>query len=478
MKAIIWCLSMATMTAWSFARPLVIDKATFERHGGDVNNVATSIKTHNEELRASSYETPWLVVGRINGCTATWLGEKDGWSYVLTAAHCVAYKGTETAISKTFTAPGGQVIASGKGTVYVSQQRIKKPKGMGGASTDIAILKLPTRNPMVDKDGRSLERPILNDALDEKGRDVIFVGYGSWGVGLNGKGAYKPSQGERRLYGRSRIDSIFELEHGIAASYKPVGPSPFWARTAPGDSGSAWWQIREGKPVIIATTNGGRPTEATGARVSKYAAWIKSIYPEVRILSAEKPQGCIVSLHTKARYCMSAGTTPVSSLPRWIYDHEIYVDAAPGTAVKLSDFDNLSYNRIATFVGTVENNRLKSVKAANGKYLDFSRPHSMRVVKDTTPVGCITSLTTSASYCLPAEQQSEGSLPSWIYAHDVQVEAAPGTAVILSDSDNLPQDRLATFTGFVQNWDLTKVRALNGEDLDFSRPKSMRVIRQ
>ncbi|KAG8406810.1 hypothetical protein J3459_014044 [Metarhizium acridum] len=466
------------MTAWSLAHPLVIDKATFERHGGDVKNVATSIKTHNEELRASSYETPWLVVGRMGGCTATWLGEKDGWSFVLTAAHCVNYRGTETATSKTFAAPGGRVIASGKGTVYVPPQRVKKPKGMGGASTDIAILKLPARNPVVDEAGRPVDRPILNDALDEEGKDVIFVGYGSWGVGLDGSGAYKPSRGERRLYGRSRIDSIFELEHGIGASYKPAGPSPFWARTAPGDSGSAWWQIRDGKPVIIATTNGGHATKSTGARVSKYADWIKSIYPEARFLSAEKPQGCIVSLQTSARYCLSAGNTSGYSLPRWIYEHEVYVDAAPGTAVQLSDFDNLSYKRIATFVGTVENNRLKSAKAASGKYLNFSRPHSMRVVKNTTPVGCITSLITSARYCLPPEQQSSDSLPPWIYAHDVQVEAAPGTAVILSDSNNLSHKRLATFTGFIQNWELTKVRALNGEDLDFSRPKSMRVIRQ
>ncbi|KHN99833.1 peptidase S1 and S6, chymotrypsin/Hap [Metarhizium album ARSEF 1941] len=471
-------VGLVAMTAWASAQALVIDEATFQRHDGNMTSIASSLETRNEELRAASYQAPWLVVGKVGGCTATWLGDKEGWSYVLTAAHCVKYKGVATATAATFTAPGGRVIASGRGIAHVPPQRVKIPKGMGGASTDVAILKLPTHSAMVDKNGKPLEPPVLNDQLDELGRDVIFVGYGSWGVGLDGSGAYKPAQGERRLYGRSRIDSIFELEHGIAASYKPVGPSPFWARLAPGDSGSAWWQLRDDKAVIIATTNGGRSVESTGARISKHIGWIRSVYPEARLSSAEKPRGCIVSLRTSARYCLSADQEAEYSLPPWIYEHDVYVDAAPGTAVQLSDFDNLSYHRIATFVGTVDNGRLKSVRAANGVLLDFSRPHSMRVVSNTTAVGCITSLLSGARYCLPPGQRSGYSLPAWIYAHDVQVHAAPGTAVMLSDVENLAYHRFASFTGFVQNWELTKVRARNGKHVDFSRPRSMRVIQQ
>lgn len=473
-----WAVGLTVLTALSSAHAVVIDKSTFQYYGGDPADIATSIKTHNDTLRAYSYEKPWLVVGEIGGCTATWLGEKEGWSYLLTAAHCAGYQGGETPVNRTFTVTGGRVIASGAGTAYVPPQRIQRPAGMGGASTDIAILKLPARNPIVDATGKQVDRPILNDALDEKGRDVIFVGYGSWGVGANWWGGYFPANGERRLYGRSRIDRTFELDYGIGASYQPVGPSQFWARTSFGDSGSAWWQIRDGRPVIIATNNGGNDTLSTGARVSKYADWIKSVYPDARFLSKEQPQGCIVSLKTGARYCMSAGQRWAYSLPSWIYGQDVFVDAAPGTAVVLSDWDNLSYNRIATFAGTVENDRLKHVKAADGQYLDFSKPLSMRVVRDTTPVGCIVSLRSSAKYCLPAGQQSGDKLPSWIYGHEVQVDAPPGIAVTLSDSDGLSYNRVATFPGFVQNWELKKVKAWNGEDLDFSRPKSMRVVQQ
>ena len=69
--------------------------------------------------------------------------------------------------------------------------------------------------------------------------------------------------------------------------------------------------------------------------------------------------------------------------------------APQGLQVMLSDYGNLSYNRIATFNGTVENNKLKNVLARNGQYLDFSKPRSMRVFSSKEPLGCIVSCTRS-----------------------------------------------------------------------------------
>ncbi|CAL8475306.1 Hemolysin-related protein [Caballeronia sp. S22] len=477
MKKKIWSAGLAALGICSSAQALYIDEATFKSYGGDVSNVANSIKTHNNTLRSFSYQAPWSGVGDLGGCTGTWLGDKAGWSYILTAAHCSGYSATETSVNRTFTAPGGRVIASGQGTAYVPPQRVNIPQGLGGASTDIAILKLPSRNPLLDAAGRPLERPILNDAMDEQGRDVIYVGYGAWGVGMQDNGFW-PQDGERRLYGRSRIDRVFESDYGIGAAYQPVGPSPSWARVASGDSGSAAWQIRDGKAVIVGAINTYSEYVSNAARVSKWAGWIKSVYPDARFLSSEQPEGCIVSLNTGARYCLPVGASSGYSLPSWIYANDVYVDASPGAAVTLSDWDNLSYARVANFIGTVENSGLKSVKAANGQMLDFSQPRSMAVVRDTTPVGCIVSLTSAAKYCLPAGQRSGYALPAWIYAQEVQVEAPPGLGVMLSDWDNLSYNRVATFPGLVQNWDLKKARAWNGEDLDFSRPRSMRVVQQ
>lgn len=457
----------------SSAHPLVIDQATFTLNGGDVLDVANSIKTHNDVLRAYSYNTPWLAVGSIGTCTATWLGDQDSWSYVLTAAHCVDYTAEATSVDRTFTAWDGRVVASGPGTAYVPPERIYTPSGMGGASTDIAVLKLPTRAPIISATGRPLERPILNDALDEIGRDVVFVGYGAWGVGAEQSGSFAPATGARRLYARARIDSIFEKDHGIGARYQGVGPSASWGRVAPGDSGSAWWQLRDGRAVIIATTNGGHATLSTGARVAKYIAWLRGVYAEVRLASAEPPQGCIVSLRTNDSYCLAPGQQAASSTPAWIYAHAVRVDAAPGTAVELSDGDGLARGRVARLVGSVENEALRAVEADSGERLDVSRPRSMRVVASTAALGCVTALATGSRYCRPPG--GGGSLPGWISGVEVQVEAMPGAAVTLSDEEGLTENGTATFDGFVQNWELKRARTVDGAVLDVSRPKSMRV---
>ncbi|ENP8454320.1 trypsin-like serine protease [Photobacterium damselae] len=267
---------------------IVINENIFYENGGDLNNIKDSIKYKNERLREKSYSQPFLTVGKLYGCTGTWLGnDSSGWTYILTAAHCVPYKDEITQVDRAFRSWDNRIIADGKGFAYVPKERIHKPSGFGGASTDIAILKLPTVDILTDKDGQLVSPPIVNDQFNEFNQVVQFVGYGTWGVGLDVSGGYGPAKGDRRLYGESIIDDIFEMEHGISASYQPSGKTKKWARVAPGDSGSAWWQESKGISVIIATTNGGASKYTTGARVSKYTNWIKGVYKDVRLLSNE-----------------------------------------------------------------------------------------------------------------------------------------------------------------------------------------------
>lgn len=95
---------------------------------------------------------------------------------------------------------------------------------------------------------------------------------------------------------------------------------------------------------------------------------------------AAEGEGCIVSLETGEKYCLKVGERSGYSLPAFIYQHDVDVYAAPGTAVMLSDWDNLSYNRLSVFQGFTPNQELESVTAYNGKIIDFSAPRSMRVV--------------------------------------------------------------------------------------------------
>ncbi|MCF1458367.1 MAG: S1 family peptidase [Shewanella sp.] len=272
----------------------LINESIFIKNGGDLNNVKESMKYVNNELRNQSYAKDFLPVGTIDTidavCTATWLGNDDsGLTYILTAAHCLPYKGEETpVVNIMFTDWHGRAIAQGDGVVYVPKERINPPPGMGRTSTDIAIVKLPTRGVLTDQTNHLVEQPIINDYFIELNKKVMFVGYGWWGVGLDTSKSYLPAEGDRRVYGESVITKLVEMDHGMYAHYEPIKENTKeWALSANGDSGSAWWQEAKGHKVIVGTTRGGDNIESSATRVSKYVPWIKGIYKDVRLLTNE-----------------------------------------------------------------------------------------------------------------------------------------------------------------------------------------------
>lgn len=101
-----------------------------------------------------------------------------------------------------------------------------------------------------------------------------------------------------------------------------------------------------------------------------------------RAIPAKENEGCIISSSSGQRYCLPVGKRSGYSLPGWIIGQEVYVDSGTNAKVLLSDWDDLSYNRIGEFVGSVSPGEMKKVKAWNGQYLDFSKPRSMRVVSN------------------------------------------------------------------------------------------------
>ncbi|TMO45608.1 hypothetical protein CWC25_05700 [Pseudoalteromonas sp. S4389] len=222
------------------------------------------------------------------------------------------------------------------------------------------------------------------------------------------------------------------------------------------------------------------PTSASVYCDSNLLVWqelepAKQNLPASVITTQEKPKACIVNIETNEEFCLEDGQK-ASYLPAFVSRKPVYVRAPQGLQVMLSDYGNLSYNRIATFNGTVENNKLKNVLAKNGQYLDFSKPRSMRVFSSEEPLGCIVSLLDQSEYCLKANERSNYRLPAYINKHPVYVKAAPGVAVTLSDWPNLSYRHTATFTENTSHQDLQNVKADNGQYLNFSRPASMRVV--
>jgi hypothetical protein len=92
-------------------------------------------------------------------------------------------------------------------------------------------------------------------------------------------------------------------------------------------------------------------------------------------------EACIVDITDESnKYCLPAGQRSGYRLPSNIYNKQVKVEVKNGLAVMLSDWDNLSYNRLGVFYENTNNSDLKSVVARNGKTLDFSHPRSMRVL--------------------------------------------------------------------------------------------------
>ncbi|WP_190320102.1 calcium-binding protein [Candidatus Enterovibrio escicola] len=196
----------------------------------------------------------------------------------------------------------------------------------------------------------------------------------------------------------------------------------------------------------------------------------------MRVVRDKNPLGCIISLKTKDKYCLPVGKSSDSSLPSWIKGHSVYVQASAGTAVMLSGLDNLSSDHLATFSGTVTNDKLIAVKALNGETLDFSTPHSMRVVSSDKALGCIISLESNDRFCLPVGQSSGYALPNWIKGHEIYVQASQGAGVMLSNWYDLTDTNVTAFAGTVNNQDLVSRRAVSGKEMDFSAPFSMKVV--
>ncbi|MCW3479362.1 trypsin-like serine protease [Neisseriaceae bacterium JH1-16] len=282
-------LGLGLLALSGSAAAIVVSDSVFVANGGNVNDVPGTIAAAFEPLRQHSLSPQFLSVVDIPSCTGNWIGDSaDGkWAYILTAAHCLPYNTATTGpYSGTITDWAGRTVAKGSGDFYVHPYRLNKPAGFGGASTDIGLIRLPKVAAILNAQGQPLATPWLYDGSNENGRPVELVGYGSWGIGsTSSNGGWWPVSGQRRAWGVSKITGIWEMDYGIGAGFNKVTGADMWARTAPGDSGSSWWQQQDGFWTVIATTNGGNDASSTGARVSKYAGWVRSIYPGAQLYS-------------------------------------------------------------------------------------------------------------------------------------------------------------------------------------------------
>ncbi|PSV33334.1 MULTISPECIES: trypsin-like serine protease [unclassified Photobacterium] len=277
----------------STSHSIILSESKFQEIGGNIHNIPESIKVDNEILREMSLHPEYLTVGSISSkkgrCTATLLGQdNNGFSYIFTAAHCMKYNKNkqQSDINATFTSWNKKTIAKGKGKIFVPKPLIRKPLSHKNDHIyyDMAILKLPTVDILLDQFGFPVPSPILNDNFLKKNAKVSFVGYGLWGVGNDISNDYKPAYGQqRRLYGENIVTHIIS-QHAFLI-WLVNNNSNKWALPTTGDSGSAWWYKHKGLNVMVAITTKGKDNLALGSSLSKKIDWIKSVYSDVKLLS-------------------------------------------------------------------------------------------------------------------------------------------------------------------------------------------------
>ncbi len=275
-------LSIGVLLLPVVAGAVAISESMFIKLGGNLAALDATFPRVNALLRQRSLADQFLAVGRIAGCTATWLGEDGPHTYLLTAAHCLSWSGGQVAVSHwSFRDWRDRIIAEGDGLAFVPPRPPGGPDGWRSVD-DIAVLRLPRVSTPVDQRGARLEPPTLAELDLSKGETVHFVGYGRAGVGRT---HMELPWEQRRITGEAAVMGfLFEERALVGTQFEPVAASPSWAAPQPGDSGSAWWRSQQGYWQVAAVSATGddlartRP-QAFGPHVPRHAAWIHAVFP-------------------------------------------------------------------------------------------------------------------------------------------------------------------------------------------------------
>jgi hypothetical protein len=279
--------ALISLSAHAF---ILISEQDFLARGGDLTQADRSYPRVFAQLTARSEAHPFFAVGLLehnNGyCTATWLGndEHQHNAWFLTAAHCVpASTAGRNRYEASFTDWSGNIMATGVGTAYAHPDYLSRGLGQSGSAADVAVIRLPRVGPLLDAQLLPVEPPLLYDENREQTRSIDWVGYGQWGIGTAGpKQNWQPDIPSRRIWSRTMLAAFNETGKSGVVSGSPRYPGGYWARSAPGDSGSAWWQQQQGIWTIVATTFGGKGPVSVGPRISRYAGWIQAQFPLAR----------------------------------------------------------------------------------------------------------------------------------------------------------------------------------------------------
>lgn len=283
------------------AGAVVILDSTWSEQGGEPGNEAAGF---GAALRLAAQPQFRSVValstdGESWGeASGTWLGNRDGKAYILSAAHIFDLPATtDQYVVRT---PGGETLDIDR--VWVLPEWNGDPDTRAGY--DLSILRLDGE---IDDAG---PQPVLYTGAGEAGKLITFVGFGSRGIGSTGE-RDEYYEGSDKAAAQGVVDSWEELtrppvdgeeagnelgiflpkedesiENSLGGSSRPA--TPLVGLLGSGDSGgSAWMKTKSAGWVLVGVNSNGTGEAAYGetswfCRVSPHRDWISSIFPDVR----------------------------------------------------------------------------------------------------------------------------------------------------------------------------------------------------
>lgn len=297
-SALVLTVALTLMTLPADA--VVILDSTWTKEGGKPGNEAAGFGAalhlaaepqFRAVLALSSDGESW---GEASG---TWLGNKDGHAYILSAAHIFDLPATtDQYVVRT---PGGETL--GVDELWVLPEWNGDPNTRDGY--DLTILRLE------DEINDAGPQPVLYTGANEARKLITFVGYGNRGIGSSGE-RDEYYEGSDKAAAQGIVDSwenlvrppvdgaesgndlgIFlpkedgSIGNTLGGSNKPA--TPLVGLLGSGDSGGSAWMKTKSGWVLVGVNSNGTGDAAYGetswfCRVSPHRNWIASIFPDVR----------------------------------------------------------------------------------------------------------------------------------------------------------------------------------------------------
>jgi hypothetical protein len=285
--------ALASTAMGSASRPagaIIIQDSTWRAEGGRPGRERDGFRAHIALANQPQFDS-LVAFSKDNGehwdhGSGTWLGNFGGVGHVLTAAHL--YGGGGTASTYLLRTQGGTILRGTRLTTH------PKYDGDDHDGYDVAVVRLD--RPVTDAG----PPPLLYAGEVRTGTRIVFVGFGSRGLGSTGEEDIYNWPQSNKTAAENTVDKVTnpdpepddDVDEGDDGNWLRVtlrreseGGSRLDGILGGGDSGGSAWMRHNGRWVVVGVNvSGGEKYghESYFARLYGIRPWLSSVLPGLR----------------------------------------------------------------------------------------------------------------------------------------------------------------------------------------------------